>query len=81
VAAIQSGRINEVINAAPPQARATVGRIAKESFIYGLNELFVIAAIVAFAGAASALVLVRARDYVVTGAQPESAQPEGAPAG
>jgi len=33
-------------------------------------------AIVAFVGAASALVLVRARDYVVTGAQPE-----GAPAG
>jgi len=78
VAAIQSGRINEVIHAAPPQARGAIGRIAKESFIHGLNELFVIAAIVAFAGAACALVLVRARDYVVTGAQP---QPEGVPAG
>ena len=76
VAAIQSGRINEVIHAAPPQARGAVGRIAKESFIHGLNELFVIAAIVAFAGAASALVLVRTRDYVVS-----RAQPEGAPAG
>jgi EmrB/QacA subfamily drug resistance transporter len=78
VTAIQSGRIGEVIQAAPPQARGAIGRIAKESFINGLNELFVIAAIVAFAGAACALVLVRARDYVVTGAQP---QPEGAPAG
>jgi len=78
VAAIQSGRIGEVIQAAPPQARGAIGRIAKESFIHGLNELFVIAAIVAFAGAACALVLVRARDYVVTTAQPE---PEAAPAG
>jgi EmrB/QacA subfamily drug resistance transporter len=76
VTAIQSGRIGEVVASAPPQARAAIGRIAKESFIHGLNELFVIAAIVAFVGAASALVLVRARDYVVTGAQPE-----GAPAG
>ena len=76
VTAIQSGRIGEVIAAAPPQARGTIGRIAKESFIHGLNELFVIGAIVAFVGAASALVLVRSRDYVVTGAQPE-----GAPAG
>jgi EmrB/QacA subfamily drug resistance transporter len=75
VAAIQSGRIGEVVASAPPQARATIGHIARESFIHGLNELFVIAAIVAFVGAASALVLVRARDYVVT------AQPEGAPAG
>jgi EmrB/QacA subfamily drug resistance transporter len=76
VTAIQSGRIGEVVAAAPPQARGLIGRAAKESFIHGLNELFVIAAIVAFVGAASALVLVRARDYVVTGAQPE-----GAPAG
>src|SRR6476661_1410612 len=76
VTAIQSGRIGEVISAAPPQARGVVARVAKESFISGLNELFVIAAIVAFAGAACALVLVRARDYVVTTAQPE---PEAAP--
>jgi hypothetical protein len=73
VTAIQSGRIGEVISAAPPQARGLIGRVAKESFIHGLNELFVIAAIVAFVGAASALVLVRASDYVVTGAQPEGA--------
>jgi predicted MFS family arabinose efflux permease len=76
VTAIQSGRIGEVIGSAPPQARAAIGRIAKESFIHGLNELFVIGAIVAFVGAACALVLVRSRDYVVS-----AAQPEGAPAG
>jgi EmrB/QacA subfamily drug resistance transporter len=76
VTAIQSGRIGEVIASAPPQARGVLGRVAKESFIHGLNELFVIGAIVAFVGAASALVLVRSRDYLVTGAQPE-----GAPAG
>jgi EmrB/QacA subfamily drug resistance transporter len=76
VTAIQSGRIGEVISAAPPQARGLVARVAKESFISGLNELFVIAGIVALVGAACALVLVRARDYVMSGAQPE-----GAPAG
>jgi predicted MFS family arabinose efflux permease len=78
VTAIQSGRIGEVIAAAPPQARGVIGRVAKESFISGLNELFVIAGIVAFVGAASALVLVRSRDYVMSGAQ--AAEPEGAPA-
>jgi EmrB/QacA subfamily drug resistance transporter len=71
VTAIQSGRIGEVISSAPPQSRGVIASVAKESFIHGLNELFVIAAIAAFVGAASALVLVRARDYVVTGAQPE----------
>ena len=77
VTAIQSGRIGEVIGSAPPQARGVIARIAKESFISGLNELFVIGAIVAFVGAACALVLVRTQDFVVTSAQ----QPEGAPAG
>jgi EmrB/QacA subfamily drug resistance transporter len=76
VTAIQSGRIGQVIAAAPPQVRGTLGHIAKASFIHGLNELFVIGAIVAFVGAASALVLVRSRDYVVS-----APQPEGAPAG
>jgi EmrB/QacA subfamily drug resistance transporter len=73
-------RISEALaNGAPaqgiraPQAEA-VARIARESFVSGLNELFVIAGVVALVGAALGLWLVRSADFVVTGA------PEPAPA-
>ncbi len=56
-----------------PQAEA-VARIARESFVSGLNELFVIAGVVALVGAVLGVWLVRSDDFVVTGA------PEPAPA-
>jgi hypothetical protein len=51
-------------------------QIANDAFISGLNELFLIGAIVAFAGALLALVLVRQKDFVGHARQ----QPENAPA-
>jgi EmrB/QacA subfamily drug resistance transporter len=73
---ISSGEIPQAIQSAPPgPARGIVAAVARESFISGLNELFVIAAVIAFAGAVLAAVLVRQRDFVVTAA------PEAAPAG
>ena len=56
-------------------AGEAVRRIARESFISGLNEIFVIAAVVALVGAVLGAWLVRSRDFVVTGV------PESAPAG
>ena len=62
---VATGEVPQAIASVPPgPARGLVANVARESFIHGLNELFVIAAIVAFVGAASALVLVRSRDFV-----------------
>src|SRR3954470_14192405 len=54
--AAAAGALNEVVAAVPPQARETVGTVARDAFASGLNTLFVIAAIIAFVGAAFAAV-------------------------
>ena len=41
--------------------------MARSSFIASLNDLFLIAAIVAFVGAVGALTLIRSRDFVAQG--------------
>ena len=43
------------------------GEIARAAFISGLNEILLVGAIVAFAGAVLAFVLVRGRDFVASG--------------
>jgi hypothetical protein len=48
----------------PPQARGLVAHAARHAFVTGLADLFVIGAVVAFAGAALAFVLVRQEDFV-----------------
>jgi predicted MFS family arabinose efflux permease len=73
--AISSGRTQQAIAHAPPQARATIGELARASFVAGLNEIFLIAAIVALLGAIASLLLIRSSDFV---AQTEE-QPEGRP--
>jgi EmrB/QacA subfamily drug resistance transporter len=65
---VASGGIGQVLHAVPPQARETVASVARSAFVDGLNELFLVAAIVAFAGALLAAVLVRQRDFVGAGA-------------
>src|SRR3954452_12770020 len=44
---VASGALNEIVNAVPPQARATVSQVARDAFVSGLNTLFVICAILA----------------------------------
>jgi len=66
-------------NGVPPKGvagpnAAAIRAIARESFIGGLNELFVISGVVALVGAVLGLWLVRSQDFVVTAA------PETAPA-
>ena len=51
--------------------------VARAEFIYGLNEILLVAAFVAFAGAVLALLLVRRSDFVASGPQAVS---EGATA-
>ncbi len=62
--AIANGQAKQAIAQVPAQARAGVAEVARASFVAGLNEIFLVAAIVALAGSVAALVLIRSRDFV-----------------
>ncbi|HWD24639.1 MAG TPA: MFS transporter [Acidimicrobiales bacterium] len=49
---------------APAGARATIAHVAQLGFDSGLNEVFVVGAAIAFAGAVSTAILIRHRDFV-----------------
>ncbi len=79
--AISTGQTKQAIAHVAPQSRATVGAVARSSFIAGLNEIFLIAAIVAFAGAIAAVLLIRSSDFVAqTEARPDGVGTEPAAA-
>jgi EmrB/QacA subfamily drug resistance transporter len=60
--AVSSGNAEAAIASAPPESRAFVGHVARQAFVSGLNEIFVIAGVTALAGAVLSLALIRARD-------------------
>jgi EmrB/QacA subfamily drug resistance transporter len=61
---VASGGGREALGGVPAQARATVEHVASHAFVVGLNELFMICAITAFAGAVITFALVRQSDFV-----------------
>ncbi len=62
--AVASGSAKQAIAAAPPSARVAIAHAARDAFVSGLNQILVVAAIVAFAGAVAGFALVRRRDFV-----------------
>jgi EmrB/QacA subfamily drug resistance transporter len=62
--AVASGGTQAAAGAVPPGARAVVTEAARRAFIDGLNEILIVAAIVAFTGGVLAFALVRSRDFV-----------------
>jgi hypothetical protein len=62
----------------PGPVRARVAELARTAFVGGLNDIFVVGAIVAFAGAVASLVMVQAKDFHRPGAP--SGRPEPAAA-
>ncbi|MGI8411943.1 MAG: DHA2 family efflux MFS transporter permease subunit [Solirubrobacteraceae bacterium] len=62
--AISSGHAAGAIASAPPAARGQLAAVSIRSFVGGLNDILMIAAVIAFAGAAVALTLVRQKDFV-----------------
>jgi EmrB/QacA subfamily drug resistance transporter len=68
--AVSSGAASQAIDSAPPASRALVAHAARSAFIGGLNDILVVAAVVALVGGVFAAVLVRQRDFV---AQPQPA--------
>jgi MFS family permease len=70
--AVTSGGGSQAIASVPAASRGTVEHAATHAFISGLNELFLIGAVIAFTGALLTFALVRQSDFV--------GQAEGAPA-
>ncbi|MGH2982046.1 MAG: MFS transporter [Solirubrobacterales bacterium] len=64
--AVASGGSRGAEAAAPPGARAQVALDAKIAFVGALNDILLIGAVIAFAGAAVGFLLVRDRDFVVS---------------
>jgi EmrB/QacA subfamily drug resistance transporter len=67
--AVSSGGASAAARGVPAPVRGVVEQAARRAFIEGLNEILVVAAVLAFAGAALALVLVRRRDFVTVPAE------------
>jgi EmrB/QacA subfamily drug resistance transporter len=59
---VSSGNTDAAVAAAPPEAHAFLADAARQAFISGLNELFLIGGITALVGAVLSLLLIRARD-------------------
>jgi EmrB/QacA subfamily drug resistance transporter len=62
--AVSAGNVREVLAHAPSAARGQLAAASTSSFVHALNDLLLIAAVVAFAGGAVALILIRAKDFV-----------------
>ncbi|MEA2430331.1 MAG: hypothetical protein QOI19_804 [Thermoleophilaceae bacterium] len=71
--AVSSGAGRQTFGAVPASARSLVEHAARDAFISGLNELFVVGAVIAFTGALFSLILVRQSDFVGYAQQPEAA--------
>jgi EmrB/QacA subfamily drug resistance transporter len=67
--AVAGGGASGAIAGTPAVAQAAVAHAARTGFVDGLNEILLVGAIVVFAAAALALVLIRQRDYVTEGAE------------
>jgi EmrB/QacA subfamily drug resistance transporter len=63
---ISSGAAAHAITTTPAPLRGLVAGAARSGFVSGLNEILLIAAIVALAGAVLSLVLIRERDFITT---------------
>jgi hypothetical protein len=76
---VASGGAPQAIAAAPAANRPRLEHAIHAAFAAALNDLLLIAAVVALAGAVLAFVLVRGSDFVAHAAGPPAPQPEPAP--
>ncbi len=68
-AAVSTGHAGSAIASVPGSARHHVAAVALLAFTSTLNELLLITAVISFAGALLAFVLIRQRDFVQAGAE------------
>jgi hypothetical protein len=62
--ALSTGSAGHAMPTAPPRFRGQLAHVTLQAFASSLNALFLIGAIVAFAGAIAAIPLIRQRDFV-----------------
>src|SRR4051794_37785687 len=62
--AVKNGASSEAIGSLPAPLRPLAERVARESFVTGLREIILIAAVVALVGGVLGLLLVRRKDFV-----------------
>jgi EmrB/QacA subfamily drug resistance transporter len=68
--AVSSGQASQVVDSAPAASRAVIAHASESAFVGALNDILVVAAVVALVGAVLAAALVRQEDFV---AQPQPA--------
>jgi MFS family permease len=61
---IRQGQVGQLLGSLPPARRGVVAEAIRGAFAAGLNDLLFVTAGLAFAGAVSALLLIRSRDFV-----------------
>jgi EmrB/QacA subfamily drug resistance transporter len=76
VTMVRQGSIGQLLAALPPSARGAAGAALRSSFAAGLNDLLYVTGALALAGAVSAALLIRGKDFTRTGRE----QAETAPA-
>jgi EmrB/QacA subfamily drug resistance transporter len=62
--AVSSGHIAPVLAHVPANVRGHVAAVSTSSFVHALNDILLIAGVVAFLGAAVSLALIRQKDFV-----------------
>ena len=74
--AFSSGQAQALLERLPPQQRQFVATAFKTGFTGALNEIVVIAAVIALIGAVAAFLLVHGRDFVTYGAHEAEGEPQ-----
>jgi EmrB/QacA subfamily drug resistance transporter len=64
VAMVRQGQVGQLLAGLPPARRAVTAGAIKSAFAAGLNDLLIVTAVLAFAGAVCALLLIRRKDFV-----------------
>ncbi len=64
---VRQGQAGQLLASLPPARRGEVATAIKAAFAAGLNDLLIVTAGLAFAGALCALLLIRGKDFVRTG--------------
>jgi EmrB/QacA subfamily drug resistance transporter len=75
VEAASAGNLDQALAAVPTQARPSVTSAVNEGFIAGLNDVLIIGALLCFAGAVLALLLVKERDLSARRPSPAGRSP------
>ena len=79
---VRQGQTGRLLAGLPPASRGQVAAAIRSGFAAGLNDVVLVTAVLAFAGALCALLLIRPRDFVRTGrTEPGGVSPVAGEAG